>query len=212
MKELAQDLLNFLLAFFGVTSETLTKATADVQKRFTLACKVFLLNPHLSFYVEKGEKNSEHTTTAHNADSTQYILVRDDRIPQVPLRLQPVESKGKTLSYVTVMDTEKGLTLKQCSQYASLYMAKTLKGKKSFHALTSSLFCRQANEDIINNTRQRESAKASQYESLCKMAQAFVNLPDEAWLAMKANEAFAETQESLIEVVEELRSATLEAN
>lgn len=207
MKDLAQEILVAILVFFGINEKQAKKLEGKSKDAFDLLCKVFLTNPNIepATQAENAETTSKHTTTAHNSDSTKYFEIRDKRIPEVPLRLQPVESKDSILTYAVVMDSEKISDLRKIKKFAEIYMAKTLKSKKTFASLVSTLTCRQANEDIINNTRQKENNKRKDRTTNETLAAPFISLPEEIWQTIRTT--MIVKSEELCEVIDELRAS-----
>ena len=171
-----------------------------------LAVRAFEQNTNIRIATkdEDTEISSPHTSTAHNADSTRYIPIRDKRIESVPLVLRPVTANKKNVGYVVVLDTDKLSSMSQCEDFAKVYMAKSLAGKKTFSALSASLFGRQSGEDIRNNFAQKEARKQSERASLLTAAQPFIMLDAMVWESIKPS--IADRDESLAEIIEELRS------
>jgi len=205
MADIAKNILSFLLSFFGL-------AEGETSSAFVLVCKVFRQNGNLRLATDKEDTRitSPHTATSHNADTTTYIPVRDKRAPEVPLVLKPVDSKKTTVAYVVVLDTDKVSTEAHCKSFAELYMAKTLKGKKTFEALAASLFARQSGEDIVNNTRQKEARKFADRAKLVSLAQPFLSLAAEVWSSVRPS--IESSCEELAEVIDELRTEAESSN
>lgn len=198
MADLAKIIVEFLVAFFGLKE-------GESSPLYLLAVKALKAFPNLRPATEKEDAriSSPHTATAHNADATRYIPVRDKRDVSIPIVLKPIESKGNVLCYIPVLDTDKVGSMAVCEAFAKLYMSKTLASKKTFDALASSLFARQSGEDLVNNARQREGRKIAEHSALVSLAKPFLSLSDEIWQSVRPS--VEQTNDALAEIIDEMR-------
>jgi hypothetical protein len=208
-KKLSKDVKVALNSYLKISDKEISE---EQKRQFNMLSNLFFEFPTLSIAVFKDakEKTATSTTTSHNSPADKYLKVRDSRISEIPLMIQPVVSEKKVLAYIINLDSSKFDKLIYAKRFLETFSPKTLDNKNTFQCFVNSTVVRQLNEDRNNNKRQQEVNKSKSYESNKLLADPFIAMTEDVWKAIRPS--MLSKMAEVVEIIDSERERIAEFN